>query len=329
MQHLIQDSLSYPLITMRAFMIITALLFSTNASIHAQGKGQKFSIQTNLEQIDLWPSHMPNAGGNRSSELISDKGSVTNVSTPRLIVHQPQHPNGTAILVISGGGYAHIELGKESTPAANWLQSEGVTAFELIYRLPQENWSSTKVPFEDAQRAMRIIRNLANHYGIDQHKIGILGFSAGGHLAGITSTLFDKNFYKPVDAIDSLSAKPDFAGLIYPVISMLPPNNKTHSLKSILGNQPTTEEEVAFSVEKQVNSHTPPTFLAQALDDPISPVDNSYLMDKALKNANIPVEMHIFQTGGHGWGLGKKGSEVSAWPGLFKTWAQNSGFWKN
>lgn len=308
--------------------IITALLFSTSTSISAQIKGQKFSIQSNLEQIDLWPSNMPNARGNRSSELISDKGSVTNISTPRLIVHQPQHPNGTAVLVISGGGYAHIELGKESTPTANWLQSEGVTVFELIYRLPQENWSSTDVPFQDAQRSIRMIRNLAKHYNIDQNKIGILGFSAGGHLAGITSTLFNKKFYKPVDKIDSLSAKPDFEGLIYPVISMLPPNN-THAQKSILGTQPTIKQEIDLSVERQVNTNTPPTFLAQAVDDPISPVDNSYLMDKALKRANIPVEMHIFQTGGHGWGLGKKGSEVSAWPGLFKTWAQNSGFWKN
>lgn len=254
---------------MKVFIIITALLFSTCASTSAQTKGQKFNIQSNIEQIDLWSSNMPDSVGNRSSEIISNRGSVTNVSTPRLIVHQPKNPNGTAILVISGGGYAHIELGKESTSTANWLQSEGVTAFELIYRLPQENWSSTDVPFEDAQRAMRMIRNLAKHYGIDQNKIGILGFSAGGHLAGITSTLFDKKFNKPVDKIDSLSARPDFEGLIYPVISMLPPNNKTHTQKSILGTQPTTEQEIAFSVEKQVNASTSPTFLAHAMDDTI------------------------------------------------------------
>lgn len=314
---------------MKAFIIITAFLFSTFTSISVQTNAQKFNIQSNLEQIDLWPSNMPHSVGNRSPELISDKGSVTNVSTPRLIVHQPQNPNGTAILVISGGGYAHIELGKESTPTTNWLQSEGVTAFELIYRLPKENWKSTDVPFEDAQRAIRMIRNLAKHYGIDQNKIGILGFSAGGHLASITSTLFNKKFYTPIDKIDSLSAKPDFEGLIYPVISMLPPNNKTHAQKSILGTQPTTEQKIAFSAERQVNASTPPTFLAHAMDDPISLVDNSYLMYKALKNTNIPVEMHIFKTGRHGWGLGKKNSEVSAWPELFKIWAQKSGFWKN
>lgn len=314
---------------MKLLVPFSILLLLMINKYDAQSNGNKYQISTTLEQVSLWENVIPDKEGVRDTEIITEKGSVTNVSNPRLIIHKPKKPNGTAILVISGGGYAHIELGKESTPTANWLQSEGITAFELIYRLPQENWKTTNVPFEDAQRALRMIRSLAPRYGIDQNKIGILGFSAGGHLAGITSTLFDKKFYKPVDAIDSLSARPDFAGLIYPVISMLPPNNKTHSQKSILGSQPTTQEEIAFSVEKQVNTQTPPTFLAQALDDPISPVDNSYLMDKALKNSNVPVEMHIFQIGGHGWGLGKKGSEVAVWPNLFKTWAKNSGFWKN
>lgn len=314
---------------MKQLIVLIIILFACSNRYEAQIQREKFQISSTLEQIPLWTKDMPDGYGPQGAETMTDKGSLTNISKPRLIVHQPSNPNGTAILVISGGGYAHLELGKESTPTANWLQSEGITAFELIYRLPQENWNTTNVPFEDAQRAMRMIRHLAKHYGLDQHKIGILGFSAGGHLAGITSTLFNKKFYKPVDAIDSLSAKPDFTGLIYPVISMLPPNNTTHAEKSILGKQPTTKDEIAFSVEKQVNNYTPPAFLAQALDDPISPVDNSYLMNKALKSANIPVEMHIFKTGGHGWGLGKKNSEVSAWPNLFKTWVQNNGFWKN
>lgn len=309
---------------MKTFVISIFLLTGINTSFNAQS-----NIKNTLqEEIELWPSSIPDLGGTRSPEIITDKGSVTQVSRPRLIVHRPQNPNGTAILVISGGGYAHIEMGKESAPTANWLQSEGITAFELIYRLPQEGWKSNNVPFEDAQRAMRIIRNNAKKFQINQHKVGILGFSAGGHLAGVTSTLFNRQFYKPVDIIDSLSSRPDFAGLIYPVISMLPPNNKTHSRKSILGNSPTTEAETSFSVEKQVSNNTPPTFLAQAMDDPISPVENSFLMDKALKNAKVPDEMQIYKTGGHGWGLGKKNSPVSSWPDLFKIWAQNNGFWK-
>ena len=131
-----------------------------------------------------------------------------------------------------------------------------------------------------------------------------------------------------MDAIDSLSSRPDFEALIYPVISMLPPNNRTHSFKSILGLHPTRAQETDFSAEKQVTADTPPTFLAQAADDPISPAENSYLMEAALKKAGVPVEMHIFKTGGHGWGLGKPGSEAAQWPQLFKSWAQENGFWR-
>lgn len=271
-------------------IIVLALIFLLAGHSH----GQNLTLSKNLESIDLWKSNMPDQGGLRGSEIISDKGSVTHVSIPRLIVHRPEHPNGTAILVIGGGGYAHIEMGKESTPAADWLKSQGVTAFELIYRLPQEGWPSADVPFEDAQRAVRLIRSMAVSYGIDPHKTGVLGFSAGGHLAGITATLSDKRFYRPVDSVDSLSSRPDFMGLIYPVISMLPPNNKTHSSKSILGLHPTVSQEAAFSVEQQVTAGTPPTFLAQATDDPVSPVANSYLMEAALQKAGVPTEMHIY-----------------------------------
>jgi len=297
-------------------------------SVAAQPGKPSSVLPKEQEVIDLWKDKMPDQGGARGPEMVSDKGSVTHLSKPRLIVHRPENPNGTAVLVISGGGYAHIELGKESTPAAAWLQSQGVTAFELMYRLPQEGWPSANVPFEDAQRAVRLIRSIAVSYGVDPHKTGILGFSAGGHLAGITATLFDKKFYEPVDSIDSVSARPDFTGLIYPVISMLPPNNRTHSLRSILGSHPTLKEETDFSVEKQVTQDTPPAFLAHAADDPVSPVANSYLMEASLKNAGVPVEMHIFKTGGHGWGLGKPGSEVAQWPELFKSWAQRNGFWR-
>jgi len=309
------------------FLICFITLFAAGKQYKAQST-EKHQISPNLEQIPLWKNNMPDTAGSRGMELISSKGSVTAISNPRLIIHQPKKPNGTAILVISGGGYAHIELGKESTPAANWLQSEGITAFELIYRLPQENWKSVNVPFEDTQRAIRLIRNLAPKYGIDPNKIGILGFSAGGHLAGMTAAQPYKRFYQPVDAIDSLSSRPDFAGLIYPVVSMLPPNNHTHSFKSILGNTSSTAEETAYSVEKQVNTATPPMFLAHAVDDPVSPVDNSRLLFHALQKVNVVTELHIFPTGGHGWGLGKKGSPVAVWPDLFKTWAQTLGFWK-
>lgn len=314
---------------MRKMILIAGFLIA-GITVSAQRKHSSsntiFQIQPDLKQIPLWGNTIPDGPGPQGAEEITANGSLTNVSMPRLIVHKPSRPNGTAILVISGGGYAHIELGKESTPVANWLQSQGITAFELIYRLPQEGWKTTHVPFQDAQRAMKLIRSIAVQYKIDPAKIGVLGFSAGGHLAGLTAAQPDKKYYKPMDAIDALSAKANFAGLIYPVITMLPPFNKTHAKKSILGENPTIAQEETYSVELQVSSNMPATFLAQAIDDPISPINNSYLMNGALEKAGVPVEMHIFQTGGHGWGMGKKNSPVSVWPDLFQTWLKAKGF---
>ncbi|MFZ4929687.1 alpha/beta hydrolase [Chryseobacterium sp. Mn2064] len=295
------------------FLWLSGLVFGQNA------------LQNNLPSIPLW-KNIPDGPGPGGSNQISPKGSFTNVSVPQLIVHQPKNPIGTAVLIISGGGYAHIESGSESYPAAEWLKSQGITAFELIYRLPDEGWSTKLVPFQDAQRAMRIIRNNAAKYKINPHKIGVLGFSAGGHLAGYISSTFDTAYYPPKDDIDKVSAQPNFTGMIYPVVSMLPPNNKTHSFKSLLGQTSDKEEEIKYSVERQVNAQTPITFLAHAKDDPISPVENSILMYQALKNNTIPAEIHLFSTGGHGWGLGKKGTDTVEWPAMFLNWLKINGF---
>uniref|UniRef100_UPI0026215DC5 alpha/beta hydrolase n=1 Tax=Chryseobacterium sp. TaxID=1871047 RepID=UPI0026215DC5 len=151
------------------------------------------------------------------------------------------------------------------------------------------------------------------------------GFSAGGHLTGYIASTFDTMYYPPQDAIDLISARPDFAGMIYPVVSMLPPNNTTHSFKSLLGKNPDMKDEIKFSVEKQVKAQTPITFLAHAEDDPISPVENSIMMYQALKNNNIPAEMHLFQTGGHGWGLGNKNTNTGEWKALFLNWLKVNG----
>ena len=278
-----------------------------------------FSVKAQLPSIALWKV-IADGPGPQGENKISSKGSFTNISTPRLLVHQPANPNGIAVLVISGGGYAHIESGSEGNPAGEWLQSQGITAFELIYRLPVEGWATKTVPFQDAQRALRIIRSHAGKYNIDPDKIGVLGFSAGGHLAGYISSTFDKVYYPPQNAIDQLSARPDFTAMIYPVVSMLPPYNITHSFKSLLGKSSDAKEQTAYSVEKQVTAQTPITFLAQSEDDPISPVENSILMYGALKNNKIPAELHVFQSGGHGWGLGKKNTNTGEWPDLFLKW---------
>ncbi|WP_211443061.1 alpha/beta hydrolase [Collimonas humicola] len=277
-------------------------------------------------EIPLWPGDKPPDGsGPQGPERINVKGSLTNISRPRMVAYRPQRPNGSAMLVIAGGGYAHIERGTENIPAARWLQALGITVFELVYRLPGEGWSKL-APFQDGQRAMRLIRASAAKYGLDARRIGVLGFSAGGHLAGTTAAEPDAPRYAASDVADQLSARPDFVGLIYPVLSFMPPYDNTHSRREIIGKHPDPAESEAFSVERHVGAGMPATFLAQAADDPISPIQNSLLMFNALKAARIPAEMHVFQEGGHGWGLGPQGSLVHAWPALFETWIRHNGW---
>jgi acetyl esterase/lipase len=277
------------------------------------------------EEIVLWPEQPPGGPGPRGEEQINSRGSVTGVLQPRMAVHRPSRPNGMAVLVAAGGGYAHIEAGHESAPACRWLQSLGVTGFELFYRLPQDGWPAV-APFQDAQRAMRTIRAHAAEYRLDLRRIGALGFSAGAHLVAMTAARPTARLYSSIDPADALSARPDFLGLIYPVLTMMPPFDHTRSRRELLGEHPSVADSAAWSVERQVDAHTPPTFLAQAADDPISPVDNSLMTFQALRAAQVPAEMHIFQSGRHGWGMGKPGSEVMAWPALFATWAAMNGF---
>lgn len=272
----------------------------------------------------LWPGTPP-GGAAPGPQRDSAKGSITQVEQPYLLVHRPARPNGVAILLASGGGYAHIEAGKESGPAAAWLQAQGITAFELVYRLPQEG-GGVDAPFQDGQRAMRLIRARAAEWKIDPARIGMLGFSAGAHLAGMTAVQPHAVRYAPVDAADKVSARPDFAVLLYPVLTMQPPFDTTHAKKELLGAHPAQAARDAMSVELQVDAQTPPAFIAQALDDPIAPPENSQRMASALRRAGVPVELHLFRHGGHGWGLGKPGSEPAAWPQLLLAWLQAHGW---
>jgi acetyl esterase/lipase len=274
--------------------------------------------------IVLWPGAPP-GGAAPGPQRDSAKGSITQVEQPYLLVHRPAQPNGTAMLLVSGGGYAHIEAGKESGPAAAWLQAQGVTAFELVYRLPQEGGGVT-APFQDGQRAMRLIRARAVQWQLDPARIGMLGFSAGAHLTGMTAVQPDAALYAPVDAADAVSARPDFAVLLYPVLTMQKPFDTTHAKKELLGAHPAQAARDALSVELHVDARTPPMFLAQALDDPISPPENSMLMAAALRRAGVPVALQQFQHGGHGWGLGKPGSEPAAWPQLLLAWLRAQGW---
>jgi acetyl esterase/lipase len=273
--------------------------------------------------IPLWPGHPPGAmNGPAGPEHVGSKGQLSNISQPRLIAHIPAKPNGTAAIVMAGGGYRSIEVALESEPCARWLASIGIAAFELIYRLPREGWGGG-APFFDGHRALRLVRSMAARFGFDAARIGVIGFSAGGHLAGLTAVRSDTMRYASyarVDAADDLSPRPDFAGLIYPVLTMMPPWNHTQSFRQLFDLDMPESAWEALSVERHVGPDFPPVFLAQAADDPISPVQNSLLMFDAVKAAGMFPELHIFPHGKHGWGMGVPGSEETAWPGLFETW---------
>lgn len=272
-----------------------------------------------IEIINLWPDKPPGGAGPSATEDLTPRGSLMQISTPRMIVHKPEKPNGAAMLLCSGGGYAKVDIVNESTPAATYFASRGITSVELVYRVPQEGWS-IHVPFLDGIRAMRMLRTQASRFQIDPARMGVMGFSAGGHVAGMLATGAAEAFYTPIDDQDQQVFKPAFGALLYPVITMMAPFDLTMSRLKICGQHPLQDMREVFSVEQHVNKDTPPIFLAHAMDDPIVPVDHSLMMFQALRTASIDTEIHIFQSGGHGWGMGKTRPAVRSWAQLVETW---------
>jgi acetyl esterase/lipase len=279
-----------------------------------------------VETMNLWPGNAPGSGGPRGPERIgtdgAETGAYTNIAVPRMEIYRPYHPNGAAVLVIGGGGYFRIQIDSAARPIARWLSGQGVTAIVLFYRLPGDGWNAD-APFQDGQRAMRLIRASAARLGLDPRRIGVIGSSAGGHLAGILATRGGHDFYPRIDAADGQGAIPDFAGLIYPVISLRPPLGTTRTARHLA---PLPNAAADYSVEEHVTAATPPIFLAHAMDDPIANVGHSLIMFAAMRAAGRSVELHLFGRGGHSWGMGAEGSEVAAWPRLFANWARANGF---
>jgi len=279
------------------------------------------------QTIALWPGTPPGGGSGprgpeRTGQSGTGVGAVSNISRPRIEIYRPSRPNGTAVLLVGGGGYFRIGIGHEVMPTARWLAALGVTPVVLYYRLPGEGWTPA-APFQDGQRAMRLLRAQARELGIDPQRIGVIGFSAGGNLAGIVATRFADALYAPVDAADRQSARPDFVGLIYPVSTLQPPYDTTRSVRE-LSAQP--DAATAYTIQLHVSRDTPPTFIADAVDDPIVDVDTGVSLFAALVRQHVPVELHEFERGGHGWGLGQPGTPVAAWPRLFAAWARSHGF---
>lgn len=294
----------------------TAVQVATTASA---ASSDAVTAATNLEVINLWPGSPPGGAGPNQGEGLTPRGSLTQISQPRMIIHQPDKPTGTAMLMCSGGGYAKVDIVNESTPAAIYFASRGITAIELVYRVPPEGWS-IHAPFLDGTRAMKLLYANAARLKIDTNRIGVMGFSAGGHLAGMLATGAADEFYVPTDDVDKFPSKAAFAALLYPVVTMMAPFDQTMSRKTICGQKPSQDIREEFSVEQHVSEDTPPTFIAHAVDDPIVPVDHSLMLFQALRSYKIDTEIHIYQSGGHGWGMGKSRPAVRSWAQLVETW---------
>jgi acetyl esterase/lipase len=275
------------------------------------------------EEILLWPGSMPGNGKVEGPEKIGTEGAglgaVSNVSLPRMRVYRPQRPNGAAVLVAGGGGYFRIQLWKESTPAAEWLQAQGFTVFELIYRLPNDGWDST-APFMDAQRAMKIIRTRAGAFGVRPDRIGIMGFSAGGHLAGFTAYQPARALYSGADAYEAVSARPDFAVLLFPVVTLRKPYDTTRTRREIIGDKASAKAEAEWSLDTYASKDAPPTIIFAAADDPTTPPGHGILLFEKLVAAGASAELHLFRDGGHGWGLGQSNQVLNQWPQMFIKW---------
>jgi acetyl esterase/lipase len=259
--------------------------------------------------LELWPGKVPGEPGEVGAEKITgDRGSrrLTNVSRPTITVYRPakDHDTGAAVLIAPGGGYSILAWDHEGEDVAAWLNSLGVTGVLLKYRVPRRpDWRPDEPsfgPHQDAQRALSLVRSRAKEWGIDPQRIGMLGFSAGGHLTAMTSTKFDRRGYEPVDDADRVSCRPDFAVIIYPggVVA-----RGTDKLVPAI----------------RVSKETPPAFLAMCSDDRVG-VENSVQLYLALQRAGVPAELHVYAVGGHGFGMRPSDKPCSTWPKRCEEW---------
>ena len=287
------------------------------------------------EVIALWPNGPPGGEAVVATQVVTERGdakglrdrAVTHVRQPTLTVFRPAKPNGAAVILVPGGGYERVVVDKEGFETARWLADRGYTALVLLYRLPGDGWAqAADAPLQDAQRALRLTRARATDLKIDPRRVAIMGFSAGGHVAASLTTRFDARVYDRIDPADDLSARPDLSALIYPVVSMASGPAHAGSRKQLLGPDPDAARVAAYSPDQNVGAETPPVFLVHAADDPSVPVQNALLMFAALKARAIPAELHVFEEGGHGFGLRfVAGKPVAAWPVLFETFARRKG----
>jgi acetyl esterase/lipase len=274
------------------------------------------------QTIPLWPEGVPGLKADASPEKITD-GRITNIHDPSLLVFKPEKPNGTAVVFCSGGGYVRIAANPGGDSTTRLLNKLGITVFVLKYRLSDYGHPA---PLQDVLRAMRIVRSRAADFGVAKDRIGVMGVSAGGHLSACAATLWDAPEGKTGAALDAVSARPDFAILVYPVISMSAPFTHKGSREALLGKNPPPALADALSVEKHVRKDSPPAFLVATSADTVVPAENSLAFHHALLRARVPAELHVYPHGSHGNCYDPQYGPTAAWPQRMEEWLRFAGF---
>ena len=283
-------------------------------------------------ELPLWPAGAPGAQRPDDPDEIEERDGILlvgkiQVPTIRTYLPDPDKATGAAVVVLPGGGYSIVAMRHEGYDVARWLNSIGVAAIVVKYRVSSDPAYGYQhpVPLLDAQRAIRLTRSKAVEWGIDPERIGVLGFSAGGHLASTTGTLFDRKLMvRDRDEIDRVSSRPNFLILVYPVISTTKPFGHAGSKLNLLGADSDPDLTRLLSSELNVTARTPPSFLVHSHDDPVSSKNSVYFY-LALKDAKVPAELHLYESGGHGYGLGKAGHPTSTWPARCEEWLRTRG----
>jgi acetyl esterase/lipase len=298
-------------------------------------------------QISIWPGAAPDPQPVAGPETAETSGKdflvagrpavgVSNVTRPTMTLYSPRGPNsGAAVVVFPGGGYQVLAMDLEGTEVCDWLTSRGIACVLLKYRVtnvgpyPKSGpYPESPMALEDAQRTVGLVRFHAAEWHIDPHRIGVLGFSAGGHLVAAISTHFARRLYPPVDAADKESCRPDFAVAVYPghlSLSAAEWDARQGASKFVVPHPPNADKELALNPAIPVTRQTPPTFLVQAEDDHVDNVDDSLAYYIALKKAGVPVEMHLYAQGGHAFGLRPTNLPITGWPRLAERWLATMG----
>ena len=323
----------------RTLLGVTALASGVPAlaSAAASAKPQSTALAPAdpTEVVRLWPIGAPGGENVSVTPIVPERSAdpgfhdrfAQYTTDPILTVMRPERPNGAALLLIPGGGYKWAVVDKEGLDVARVFAAAGVTCFVLRYRLPADGWAAgPNAPLQDAQRAMRLIRSHAEDYGVDPTRIASLGASAGGHLAGLLAARSDAT-YTPVDAADAASFRPDLNILLYPVATMADPFVHAGSREQLLGPSPDPRLIIQWSLEQKDWTGVAPTVLIHALDDPSVPVENSLQLLTTVRTAGVTAEAHLFQEGGHGFGIRLiAGRPAAVWPELVQAFGARNGW---